>query len=837
MSGSAASLPSPGWVDVAPLLEAATLEMRSGQLIHDDAFSLFNSMSAIQIMDPKMDVGMAPPPGEPQVKSARALIGEGRAPLDPSDADLVYLFDALLACEATWHTGQAMATTVYTCLYMHDRERLEMAPSPVLRAYVEAVRTSVATVRFVVQEANIYEEEDFILATSGFDVGFAAIGDPNRPDTALAGLRAAEAWLLQRGGEGEAGDEDAASSALLTRVRFRIALHTAMVHLFQPPNSEDAEAARACLDQAAACLADMRGSLERLPLPKRGVDVGNGAGKCSNDGVGSSGGQPSPPKPSESEAIGGGELDWDPSGLGFDRKVNLTKLGPSPPRVVKLHSRAAAVDAFIELVTHLRSVADVAALHERGDGALHEVLAMLSATSEQNPGIVSRSFFTCALFRAGLLGKHIGDAVLRSAWMSGTTPPPVVDMEAGADQELEELDDLGGTGDAGGGGAAVGGGVPVLSGRGVTGGDDHGARALRDFLAESARPTELLVRAYLANRSRLRRKLRRLLPEWIGMQERGKIVDGTGFTIQHLGEYGESNLAASEVLARTPWAGCAFGSWSTSMLVRIQLSHLTLGFSLELYLPHELCMVYWYMEYLKQNLIDVLRVAEMSLSQEAAAAKSFATAPGNRKEGGASKKGGKKGGKGGKKGGGGRDGGGARGKSSSYEGDDGASLVRVKMESYVLELQKTMCKGLVRLLAGLNAAHRLKRPLNNIPGSTEEEQNFWQRFGVFHICQEPQAMSYPDFASYTRLDGVTAERLFASAAECFAQVRAQVKQLMSLPAGILTPVQAADLSGIDKVAAANAMATKLVEMPGVTVDFDYKHHPVFATLVVRREKT
>jgi hypothetical protein len=30
------------------------------------------------------------------------------------------------------------------------------------------------------------------------------------------------------------------------------------------------------------------------------------------------------------------------------------------------------------------------------------------------------------------------------------------------------------------------------------------------------------------------------------------------------------------------------------------LAHLTLGFTLELYLPHELCMVYWYQEYLME---------------------------------------------------------------------------------------------------------------------------------------------------------------------------------------------------------------------------------------------
>ena len=34
--------------------------------------------------------------------------GLGRAPLDLSDGELVYVFDALLACEATWHQGQAL---------------------------------------------------------------------------------------------------------------------------------------------------------------------------------------------------------------------------------------------------------------------------------------------------------------------------------------------------------------------------------------------------------------------------------------------------------------------------------------------------------------------------------------------------------------------------------------------------------------------------------------------------------------------------------------------------------------------------------------------------------
>ena len=84
---------------------------------------------------------------------------------------------------------------MYTCLYMHDWDRLEQCSNPAVRAYFNSVRTTCATVRYAVQLGDIYEEEDFILSTSGLDLGFAAVGAPERPDTALAGLRAAEAWL------------------------------------------------------------------------------------------------------------------------------------------------------------------------------------------------------------------------------------------------------------------------------------------------------------------------------------------------------------------------------------------------------------------------------------------------------------------------------------------------------------------------------------------------------------------------------------------------------------------------------------------------------------------
>ena len=55
--------------------------------------------------------------------------------------------------------------------------------------------------------------------------------------------------------------------------------------------------------------------------------------------------------------------------------------------------------------------------------------------------------------------------------------------------------------------------------------------------------------------------------------------------------------------------------------------------------------------------------------------------------------------------------------------------------------------------------------------------------------------------------------------------------------GIMSSEQTEDIAATDKTAAAaNAAAAKLVAVPGVAVDFEHKHHPVFAAVAVKRER-
>lgn len=46
------------WVDITEEFREAVKELELGELFHDNLFGLFEAMSAIEMMDPKMDAGM-----------------------------------------------------------------------------------------------------------------------------------------------------------------------------------------------------------------------------------------------------------------------------------------------------------------------------------------------------------------------------------------------------------------------------------------------------------------------------------------------------------------------------------------------------------------------------------------------------------------------------------------------------------------------------------------------------------------------------------------------------------------------------------------------------------
>lgn len=106
--------------------------------MHDDLFGLFEAMSAIEMMDPKMDAGMLCNRGIRRITSfdqAVQVINEGNMRSvfkclylfqdkilklnDFEDKEIVGIIDSTFACLVSWLEGHSLAQTVFINLYLH----------------------------------------------------------------------------------------------------------------------------------------------------------------------------------------------------------------------------------------------------------------------------------------------------------------------------------------------------------------------------------------------------------------------------------------------------------------------------------------------------------------------------------------------------------------------------------------------------------------------------------------------------------------------------------------------------------------------------------------------
>lgn len=185
------------------LLGSAAKELKVGQLVHAEDFNLFDSMSALELMDPKMDSGMLVNGQPPQSIASRLEAGAITLEFS-STRDVLATIDELFRCEAGWLNGLPLAQTLLSCMYLHKEA---------VRALVEklvpldgslnsldiasAVRDNAATsakgtlhlvmcavcvslmktgnqIREAVLRADIYEEEDFSPG-NGFELGIVDV--------------------------------------------------------------------------------------------------------------------------------------------------------------------------------------------------------------------------------------------------------------------------------------------------------------------------------------------------------------------------------------------------------------------------------------------------------------------------------------------------------------------------------------------------------------------------------------------------------------------------------------------------------------------------------------
>ncbi|XP_020237204.1 N-alpha-acetyltransferase 35, NatC auxiliary subunit [Cajanus cajan] len=398
-----ASIPSTHnsvWADVSPLLQAACHDLQEGELIHGDNFNLFAAMSALEIMDPKMDSGIAC-----TYYSLDEAIEDGVAPV-PISADkttdvrcVIDIMDHLLACEATWHKGHSLAQTVYSCLYLLRLERT--SSHALLHSYCKIICATCKAVLSVVSEARTHEEED--LFTMAYGLPLSGDGDEKFltmlnavEETISRQLRACKASSSKRRLSEDIEPlqnnpdlEEGYCKALLCRLRFRKHFYHLLMSM-KRPQGRGLELAR---KHIASCFSEIdyiQKSSEFLRANAHGMSEQNIVNTTA----------------SGCQAIG------------FDASLNCRLSAPTPPRAIKILSWEKALEYFKKLLKDLDVICSYSL-----DPSLEAALLFVVKFQKSQPDLVSRAHLQLLLVQDGkLYGRDpIFSMITRAAGLPDVT--------------------------------------------------------------------------------------------------------------------------------------------------------------------------------------------------------------------------------------------------------------------------------------------------------------------------------------------------------------------------------------------------------------------------------
>ncbi|XP_050212804.1 uncharacterized protein LOC126664455 [Mercurialis annua] len=369
------------WADATPLLEAACRELRDGELIHGDNFNLFAAMSALEIMDPKMDSGIIS-----RYSSVDEAIEDGAAPI-PISLDkttdvqcIIDVMDHLLSCEATWHKGHSLAQTVFSCVYLLKPERT--ASHPLLDSYCRVIRATCKAVVSVVSDARTHEEED--LFTMAYGLPLSWDGDEKClsllnaiEENISRQLRACKATSSKRKIQEDLEPlqtnfdlEEGYCKALLCRIRFRKHFFHVLTSM-RRPQGRGMELAR---KHIASCLSELDSlykSAEFLLSNVHEVCEDGTEGKTTASGC-----QP----------------------IGFDAMLNSRTSAPTPPRSIKTLSWKKAIEYFEKLLHDFDCICSYSL-----DPSLEVLLRFVVQFQKSQPDLVARAYLQLLLVQDGRL--------------------------------------------------------------------------------------------------------------------------------------------------------------------------------------------------------------------------------------------------------------------------------------------------------------------------------------------------------------------------------------------------------------------------------------------------
>lgn len=340
------------WVDVTSLCDLAVQGMNVGEMIDSSHFRLYDAMSAIEIMDPKMDSGY----NNSEDMTLEKAEAQGLLSQAAGHEELAGLIDQLLMYYLLWLDGHTVVQTIFCCLYLQDPARL-LKSMPAFGAFVDAFLICCRRAHDAIVAAGVFDDEDFL--PTMFSVNLEACAFSAVPAEVTKSL-ASECARLRKSSE-------AAAEAVAFRLEFIGDYMRALVSLSEigtpakpsGPAKAAPRGASAALEPLTNCLR----LLERLELTV--VPAGPEVLRC------------------------------------FDASINRKFLVPGPPRTVEPIKDPKAV--FGMWTSHVHELTLCESLTGR---QLNELLQG-AVTYKEQPNILPRSFATRCLAEPGIVRRLV----------------------------------------------------------------------------------------------------------------------------------------------------------------------------------------------------------------------------------------------------------------------------------------------------------------------------------------------------------------------------------------------------------------------------------------------
>ncbi|KAJ1961290.1 N-alpha-acetyltransferase, non-catalitic subunit [Dipsacomyces acuminosporus] len=98
------------WLDITKLMQQGISEIATGELLKPQSFSLFDAMTSMEVMDPRLDMGMLSKEDEEEIAKwdmDRKL----------TFTDALWILNRMFCCEMTWQDSASLLQTIYMCNY------------------------------------------------------------------------------------------------------------------------------------------------------------------------------------------------------------------------------------------------------------------------------------------------------------------------------------------------------------------------------------------------------------------------------------------------------------------------------------------------------------------------------------------------------------------------------------------------------------------------------------------------------------------------------------------------------------------------------------------------